>query len=217
MNILVRGDSGFATPALYDLCDEFNCHFLIKLKGNHRLVTLAESQISYDDQTDFSMTEIHQFELDYRVKTWPKPYRVVVQSVRPSSELLYQHEFVITNLNMVRPADLVTTYHQRGVVENSIKEAKLGFFMDKTNSHSFLANTFRMLLSAVAYNIVQAFKQSVLPTEKRNYQITTLRWMIFHIPAAVIRHARRYILKLSSNNVFDEFYWSILEQIRCLT
>ncbi|AGE38113.1 Hypothetical protein zj316_0574 [Lactiplantibacillus plantarum ZJ316] len=30
------------------------------------------------------------------------------------------------------------------------------FFMDKTNSHSFLANTFRLLLSAAAYNMVLA-------------------------------------------------------------
>ena len=217
MDILVRGDSGFATPALYGLCDEFNCHFLIKLKGNHRLVTLAESQVSYDNQIDFSKAEVQQVELDYQVDTWSKPYRVVAQSVRPSNELLYRHEFVITNLNTVRPTDLFTTYHQRGVIENSIKEAKLGFFMDKTNSHSFLANTFRMLLSAVAYNIVQAFKQNVLPMEKRHCQITTLRWVAFHIPAIVIRHARRYILKLSSNNVFDEIYWSILAKIRCLT
>ncbi|TBX37767.1 hypothetical protein EUZ87_14865 [Lactiplantibacillus paraplantarum] len=48
-----------------------------------------------------------------------------------------------------------------------IKEAKLVFFIDKTNSHSFLVNTFRMLLSAVAYNIVQAFKQTALPMGKR--------------------------------------------------
>ncbi|AXN90756.1 hypothetical protein EL800_03960 [Lactiplantibacillus plantarum] len=33
--------------------------------------------------------------------------------------------------------------------------------MDKTNSHSFLANTFRLLLSAAAYNMVLALKKTV--------------------------------------------------------
>ncbi|WP_394851807.1 transposase [Lactiplantibacillus plantarum] len=74
---------------------------------------------------------MHQFELDYHAKTWSKPYQVVVQSVRTSTELLYQHEFVITNLNTVRSAELFTTYHQLGVVENSIKEAKLVFLWIK--------------------------------------------------------------------------------------
>ncbi|MCS6158177.1 hypothetical protein FH630_15450 [Lactiplantibacillus plantarum] len=57
--------------------------------------------------------------------------------------------------------------------------------MDKTNSHSFLANTFRLLLSAAAYNMVLAKKKNGLPTEKRYYQLTTLRWIAFHIPAVV--------------------------------
>ncbi|MDN7044345.1 hypothetical protein FIV23_14025 [Lactiplantibacillus plantarum] len=47
--------------------------------------------------------------------------------------------------------------------------------------------------------------------------MTTLRWMVFHIPATITHHARHYILKLSSNNIFDDLYWSIMKQIQCLT
>ncbi|AVE84246.1 hypothetical protein EL800_03965 [Lactiplantibacillus plantarum] len=103
----------------------------MNLKCNRRLVTLAESQVNYDDQPDFSKIEAHQFEFDYQVTTWSKSYRSVSQNVCPSNELLYHHELVVTNLNTVGPADLFTTYHQRGVVENNIKEVKLVFLWTK--------------------------------------------------------------------------------------
>ncbi|GEN94179.1 transposase DDE domain protein [Pediococcus ethanolidurans] len=41
--ILVRGDSGFATPELYDTCEEHKAFYLVRLKANRRLRDLAES------------------------------------------------------------------------------------------------------------------------------------------------------------------------------
>ena len=48
-NILVRGDSGFATPELYDLCEVYDSFFVIRLKANRNLSKLAESFIQIDD------------------------------------------------------------------------------------------------------------------------------------------------------------------------
>jgi hypothetical protein len=41
-------------------------------------------------------------------------------------------------------------YCHRGDMENHIKEQHLGLFADRTSCHDFLANQFRVLLSAVA-------------------------------------------------------------------
>ena len=48
-NILVRGDSGFATPELYDLCEAYDSFFVIRLKANRNLSKIAESFIQIDD------------------------------------------------------------------------------------------------------------------------------------------------------------------------
>ncbi|OXM38521.1 transposase [Lactiplantibacillus plantarum] len=88
--------------------------------------------------------------------------------------------------------------------------------MDKTNSHSFLANTFRLLLSAAAYNMVLALKKRFTYGKTVLSTHNTPLDCLSH-PCGCQRHTRRYILKLSSNNVFDEVYWSILTRIRCLT
>ena len=43
--IFVRGDSGFAVPDLYDLCEKYGVHYLFKLKANatlHKLSSYSE-------------------------------------------------------------------------------------------------------------------------------------------------------------------------------
>jgi hypothetical protein len=53
------------------------------------------------------------------------------------------------------PAEWVfQTYQQRGTMENYIKEEKHGFFLDKTDSSGFRENQARMMVSLLAYNIV---------------------------------------------------------------
>ncbi|MPN59974.1 hypothetical protein SDC9_207697 [bioreactor metagenome] len=48
-SILVRGDSRFATPELYNLCEAYDSFFVIRLKANRNLSKLAESFIQFDD------------------------------------------------------------------------------------------------------------------------------------------------------------------------
>lgn len=40
--IIIRADSGFATPKLYELCDKYELHFDIRLKSNDKLNKLAQ-------------------------------------------------------------------------------------------------------------------------------------------------------------------------------
>ncbi|WP_416240630.1 transposase [Levilactobacillus tujiorum] len=120
----------------------------------------------------------------------------------------------VTNLTTPTIDSLFNIYHQRGVVENYIKEIKEGFFLDKTNSHSYLVNTFHMLISGIAYNLVQAMKPAVLPLVERKHGIMTLRFKLLHIPARIVSHARKTWIQLSSANVFDRLFWHVLHRIQ---
>lgn len=44
-HILIRGDSGFAVPALYELCEAYDVKYLIRLKANALLKSQAESVV----------------------------------------------------------------------------------------------------------------------------------------------------------------------------
>ena len=97
-----------------------------------------------------------------------------------------------------------------------IKEIKNGFFFDKTDSSSFTGNAFRMLLSGVAYNIIQNMKMLVFPEKQQASTISTIRFQLFHIAARVVSHARMISVQLSSTNVFDAFFWEVLRRIHSL-
>jgi len=215
MGILVRGDSGFASPNFYEVCDKQQCHFLVKLKANHRLKEMAAHIVSPKyDITSVDEFETQYIELKYQSDTWAKPYRVVLKATRPFDEMLFNYEFLVTNLYSTRTSDVFKTYHNRGIVENSIKEIKDGFFMNKTDSPDFQTNSIRIMLSALAFNIIQSMKCLVFPATESCRQINTLRLRLFRIPAKIIRHSRSNIIQLSRFNVYDSLFWKVLNQVQ---
>lgn len=135
---------------------------------------------------------------------------MVIKATRPAGELLFKYEFLATNLEELSEKQIFPMYQKRGTMENFIKEAKHGFFFDKTDSSSFQANHFRMLLSSVAYNIIQLMKHLVFPETER---ISTIRFRFFRVAAKIVSHARKIQIQLSSSNVFQEIFWKILKNI----
>lgn len=93
----IRGDSGFAVPALYDICEEESVYYVIRLKSNAVLQRLAEEYHPSSFTADTSQTEYFFEEIVYQAHSWSKPRKVVIQSVRPAGELFFTHTFFVTN------------------------------------------------------------------------------------------------------------------------
>ncbi|GEN48337.1 IS1380 family transposase [Ligilactobacillus pobuzihii] len=216
LDLLVRADSGFAKPEIYAACEDAGAKFTIRLKANPKLQRIAEHLIRVGQPGEnFTQKEVQWHRLtDYQPDTWERAYPVIVKSTRPAGELLFKHEFIVANLEITFASDVFEIYHQRGAMEDLIKEVKGGFDFDKTDSSNFTANQFRMLLASVAYNLIQAMKKLVLPAELSNATITTLRFKLFHLAGRVTQHARKLWLHLSSTNVFDSLYWQTLFRIQ---
>ena len=216
LDVLVRADSGFAKPEIYATCEEVGAKFTIHLKANPKLQRIAEHLIHVGKPAeDFAEKDVQWHRLtDYQPDTWGRAYPVIIKSTRPAGELLFKHEFIVTNLELAFASDVFELYHQRGAMEDLIKEVKSGFAFDKTDSSSFTANQFRMLLAGVAYNLVQAMKKLVFPAELGNATSATLRFKLFHLAGRVTQHARKLWLHLSSTNVFDDLYWQTLFRIQ---
>jgi len=215
-DLLVRADSGFAKPEIYTACEEVGAKFTIRLKANPKLQRIAEHLIHVGQLgKDFAEKDVQWHRLtNYQPNTWQRAYPVIIKSTRPAGELLFKHEFIVTNLKRAFASNVFELYHQRGAMEDLIKEVKSGFAFDKTDSSTFTTNEFRMLLASVAYNLVQAMKQLVLPAELENTTIATLRFKLFHLAGRVTQHARKLWLHLSSTNVFDNLYWQTLFKIQ---
>lgn len=123
--------------------------------------------------------------------------------------------FIVTNLSG-GPQNLYDElYCQRGEAENRIKEQQLGLFADRTSCHDFVANQFRVLLSAAAYILMDTLRREGLAdTELANAQVDTIRNKLLKIGARVICSVRRIVLHLAGGYPFKELFACILARLR---
>lgn len=216
-SLFVRGDSGFAIPALYDLCDKESVSFVIPLKSNANLQRIAEELHPSSTPSDVTKTECFFEGTIYQAKSWSKPRKVIVKTVRPAGELFFVHSFFVTNLVVAfSPKDIVLAYLKRGTMENYIKEAKNGFNLDKMNSHSFHVNEVRMMLSLLDYNLTNWLRTLAFPKEQKNMQIETIRTRIIKVASKLVKSGSSLYFKLSSSFLYQEFFWKVLSRIQNL-
>jgi len=107
--------------------------------------------------------------------------------------------FVVTNLKG-RAGDLYQkVYCARGEMENRIKEQQLGLFADRTSCHRWWVNQFRLLLSSMAYVLIEAIRRHGLrATRMATAQVNTLRVKLLKIGAVITRNSRRIRVHLAS-------------------
>src|SRR5260221_28056 len=105
--------------------------------------------------------------------------------------------FVVTNLKQSPQWIYEKTYCQRGDVENRIKELHDGMQIGRTSCSNFLANTFRVLLTAAAYVLMQEMRLHLSPTRHARAQVSTLREHFLKLGAQVIVTVRRIFVPFS--------------------
>ena len=214
-DILVRGDSGFATPDVYDLCDLYENQYVIRLKANRNLYRLAEEFVFYDNHHPWDEKEVYYHSVSYQAASWFKPRRVCIRSTREVGELLFKHSFIVTNFSENISAKRVfETYNKRGTMENYIKEAKNSFFFDKTDSPRFIENEARMMISLLAYNLVNFLRTLCFEPKSKGLQVDTIRFRLFKVAGKLVSTARQMYLKLSISHVYQREFYAVVRKIQ---
>ncbi len=91
-------------------------------------------------------------------------------------------------------------YCMRGEMENRIKEQQLCLFADRTSCSRFMANQFRLMLSSLAYVLVDGLRRLALSgTEDSRRRVDTIRLRLFKIAARVKVTCRRVVFHLCSH------------------
>jgi Transposase DDE domain. len=193
----LRGDSSFAAPELYQLCEEESVFYTIRLKSNAVLQRMAEDLHPNDPPK--SENQCYYEAIYYQAKTWDRPRRVAIQSVRPANELFFTHP-------CFSPKQLVRTYQKRGTMENYIKEAKSGFSLDRLSSHGFQVNEVRLMLSLLAYNLTNWLRTLTFPEEQKAMRIETIRTRIVKVASKLVKSGRSLYFKLPSSFDYQAFF-----------
>lgn len=126
----------------------------------------------------------------------------------------YKYHVIATNLES-SALEVVWEYHDRGQIENIIKELKRGIGMENLPSGDFGANSFWFSLGVLVYNTFVLQKTLLLPEEYRTKTIQTLRWLLIETAGKVIRHGRRLLLLLATT--LDKYRIYEGMRRRCMT
>lgn len=207
--LYLRGDSGFATGELYDLCEEQDVHYAIRLKQNPVLMSMAKE---LDDlfmrkiSTNLIDYAVVYGEFTYKAKTWLQERRVVCKIETHEGQMMPMHTFIVTNMALPMQS-VVDFYCNRGIMENFIKECKSGFDIAAVSSSAEKVNANRLQLHALTYNLFNWFRRLALPTKMRKLRIDTIRIKLLKIAARVTHSGRYWNFKLCSSCAYKaEFY-----------
>jgi hypothetical protein len=194
----VRLDGGFATPSVLDYLELEQVEYLVGMAGNSRLEKAARRPMGKARMMSrkTGKTETVFSETLYAARSWDHRRRVIIKAevVRlPGRDPRDNDRFVVTNLRY-KPETVYEIYRGRGDAENRIKELHHGLEIDRTSCTSFLANQFRVLMTAAAYVLMQETRLRASGTEFATAQVTTLRERLFKIAVWVEQSVRRIVL-----------------------
>jgi hypothetical protein len=121
---------------------------------------------------------------------------------------------VVTNLTGDAQALYDELYCARGEMENRIKEQQLGLFADRTSCHGWWANQWRLLLSGLAYTLLETLRRIGLAgTELARAQCSTIRLKLLKIGAVLVRNTRRVRLLLASSYPHQELFATVVGRL----
>jgi hypothetical protein len=213
--ILVRGDSGFGVPKMYELCEREEIPYALAMGSNSRLKELAgpvlARAVKRYERTGKPVKCYTSFR--YAAKGWGKKRRICVKAEVNSEGTNLR--FLVTN-RTGRAKDVFAFYNDRGECENRIKELKLGLRADRLSCTEYMANAFRLVLHSLAYDLVNLFRELALKgTELATAQIDTLRLKLFKVGAWVRQTVRRVWVQCASGWPHRSLFLQVHRRVKC--
>jgi hypothetical protein len=172
VRIHLRGDSGFGTPAMYEVCERLKILYTLGIGMNARLKqgseSLMEEAVSQWETTGQPQRLFTAFW--YRADSWPAQRWVVVKCEAQAQGT--NRRAVATNWPgaTVLPGAAYDAYADRSESENRNKELKTGLRADRLSDHRYFTNLFRLYLHTTDYNLLIRMRRLVAdpPPEPRD-------------------------------------------------
>jgi hypothetical protein len=218
VRIVIRGDSHFSGPEIFDLCARMKrVHFVLGLSNNRALAPLVENAVQ---KVAAAYTLVGKklkvfVEFPYQAKSWSRAHRVVCKI--EVGEQGRNVRFIVTDLNGKGPQRMYDeSYCGRGRMENFIKNHKNALHSDRTSCSRFEANMFRLYLHSAAYVLMHALDEKGLRgTSLACSQFDTIILNVLKIGAQVIERLRSIRIHLPTSCPCKHLYARIHRNLVC--
>jgi len=188
VGIIIRADSHYGCPEVFDFCDEQNLQYVLGLTGRKPMVKKTQGLSAQAKGLYLLKNEPVKLygEFRYQAKSWSSEQRVIFKTEH--NDKGPNTRFIATNLKSNnRRMIYEVIFCDRGNMELMIKEHKNHLQSGRTSCTSFQANQFRLFLHSMAYVLLHAFREKCLKnTQFEKAQFDTIRLKILKLGARVI-------------------------------
>ena len=214
VKIIFRGDSGFCRWKMLSWCERNNVGYIVGIAKNKRLNALtAQLQLDAKACHEALGSKVRWFtDIQYAAGSWNRKRRVIAKIEHTDKGS--NPRYVVTNLSGDSQQLYDKLYCARGEMENRIKEQQLDLFADRTSCHRWWPNQFRLLLSSLAYMLLEAIRRLALKgTELAKAYVGTLRLKLLKIGAIMLRNTRRIRFLLSSAYPYQRLFFQVAARL----
>jgi len=214
VRIILRGDSDFSGWQMLSWCDDHGVGYIAGMAGNKRLHDITSRTIRKAEKAYRRTGEKAKLynEVYYAAKAWDRKRRTIVKAEHTSQGA--NTRYVLSNLEGTPKYLYEQIYCARGNMENRIKEQQLYLFAGRTSCHEWWANQFRLLLSSLAYTLIEHLRRTGLNgTRFAKAQAVTIREKLIKIGAVIVRNTRSIYVHLSSTYPYKAVFNRIVESL----
>ncbi len=215
VKLVFRADSGFCRWRLLRWCEDHGVDYVVGIARNDRLNAqasfyLQEAHLAFE-ATGRKQRRFH--DLFYGARTWDKRRRIIVKAEHTAKGA--NPRYLVTNLKGQARRLYDKLYCARGEMENRIKEQQLDLFADRTSCHRWWPNQFRLLLSSLAYTLLEAIRRLALEgTELEQAYVGTLRLKLLKVGAVIVRNTRRVRFLLASAYPYKRLFFLVAARLQ---
>jgi len=207
-SILVRLDAGFLSPRLLDELDSLKVYYVVGMQTNAVFKRWAASELpSVHKLVEASgRAERRFFDRQHKAQSWSKSRRIVMKAEvipYPDRATKENPRFVVTNLKRVA-RKVYEVYCMRGDAENRIKEMKRDLAVDRTSCSRFVANQFRVVMTAAAFMLLVDMRWRLRRTSLGLAQVSRLVSSLVKVSVVVKASVRRFVLQLPEHFSFAD-------------
>ncbi len=216
VQIVLRGDSGFAREAIMSWCEESDVDYVFGLAKNSRLIRRLARPMKRArrrfGRSGHAERVYHAFW--YRTReTWSRPRRVIGKA--EYLEKGPNPRFLVTSLPAEAKPLYEDIYCARGDMENRIKEQQLDLFAGRTSAARMKSNQLRLYFSSFAYVLLDHLRRVGLQgTELARAQCGTIRLKLLKIGALISVSVRRVRLRMASGYPYATIFRQVLANLR---
>ena len=204
----------FAAGGMLLWCERNNVGYIVGIAKNKRLNALtAQRQRDARDCYAELGAKVRWFtDIHYAAGSWDRKRRVIAKIEHTAKGS--NPRYVVTTLKGAGKTLYDKLYCARGEMENRIKEQQLDLFADRTSCHRWWPNQFRLLLSSLAYMLLEAIRRLALQgTELANAYVGTLRLKLLKVGAVILRNTRRIRFLLSSACPYQRLFFHVAARL----